>query len=71
MPTDKQKHSWYNINPFSKGKSMMRRASDATWESWPVLELAIKLFGGKKGKIVKAKEGGEIIISKNVDKDLL
>ena len=25
----------------------------------------------KKGKIVKAKEGGEIIIGKNVDKDLL
>ena len=49
----------------------MRRASDATWVSWPVLELAIKLFGGKKGKIVKAKEGGEIIIGKNVDKDLL
>ena len=34
-----------------------------------------KLFWGlsflKKGKMVKAAEGGEIVIGKNVDKDLL
>ena len=50
---------------------------EGAWKNlgpWKKLFTILSLGGVKKGKmvkVVKAEEGGEIVIGKNVDKDLL
>jgi len=66
----KKKYPWYNINPLSKGKSWLRRGSDLGWYGGGIDLVGKSLGLWSKGKMIKAKEG-QIVIGKNVDKELL
>ena len=65
-----KKYSWYNMNPFAKGKGWFRRGSDLGWYGAGIDLVGKGLGLWSKGKMIKAREG-QIVIGKNVDKELL